>query len=111
MRDRSKVTPLETQQQKAKPCPKCGAGLVFADCELREGRLLVLFRCHNPRWPAREEPQETPITRTTLRELSQPSSEEKFICMACGELIPLSDQEKANNLRMLDEEAGQGGQE
>jgi hypothetical protein len=80
---------------------------MFADSELKEGRLLVLFRCHNPQCPALEKPQELPITRTALREMSQPGSEEKFICTTCGELIQLSDQEKANTRKMLDEEAAQ----
>jgi len=38
--------------------------------------------------------------------MSQPDGG-KFLCTTCGELFPLSDQEKANNLRMLDDEEAQ----
>jgi DNA-directed RNA polymerase subunit RPC12/RpoP len=99
------VTPIETQQYRAKTCNKCGAELVFANSELQEGRMLVVFRCHNQQCTALEIPQELPITRTALREMSQPGSEGKFMCRTCGQLIQLTDQERENNLRMLAEEA------
>jgi len=99
-----RVTPLDTRQHRSKICDNCGAELVFANHELQEWRILVVFRCHNPKCAALEKPQELPITRTALRKMSQPGSEDKFMCSTCREQFPLSDQEKANNLRMLDEE-------
>lgn len=70
-----------------------------------EMRIMVIFRCHNPLCAVFEAPQEHPITRTALREMCQPDSTDKFMCIKCGEMFPLTDREKANNLGMLDEEA------
>ncbi len=68
-------------------------------------RIMVIFRCHNPLCSAFETPQEHPITRTALRKMCQPDSADKFICLNCSEMFPLTDQEKANSLAMIDEEA------
>lgn len=70
-----------------------------------ELRIMVIFRCHNPLCAVFETPQEHPITRTALREMCQPDSTDKFMCIKCGEMFLLTGREKANSLGMLDEEA------
>jgi len=37
--------------------------------------------------------------------MPQPQSTKDFLCVGCGELFDLTGREKANNLKMLDEEA------
>jgi hypothetical protein len=37
--------------------------------------------------------------------MGQPDSADKFMCIKCGEMFPLTDREKANSLGMLDEKA------
>lgn len=101
-----RVAPSEAQKDSEKSCPACGAKLVFANHELKEGQMLVLFRCHNQACPGVEQPQELPITRTSLREMCQHGSD--MACRHCGEPLRFSDQEKANTLKKLDEEAVQG---
>jgi hypothetical protein len=66
---------------------------------------MVLFRCHNPLCAVFETPLGNPITRTALRKMCQPDSTDKYMCIKCGEMFPLTDREKANSLAMLDEEA------
>jgi hypothetical protein len=70
-----------------------------------EKRMMVIFRCENPLCSVFETPQEHPITRTALRKMCQPDSTDKFMCLNCGEMFPLTDREKENSLGMLDEEA------
>jgi hypothetical protein len=70
-----------------------------------ENRIVVLFRCHNPSCSRFEIPQEQLIRRTDLREMCQPESTGKFLCVQCGEMFPLSQQEKASTLKMLDQES------
>ena len=70
-----------------------------------EMRIMVIFRCHNPLCSVFETPLEYPMTRTALREMCQPDSTDKFMCVRCGEMFPLTDREKENSLGMLDEAA------
>ncbi len=70
--------------------------------EETELRLMVFFRCQNPQCSEFEVPREQPITRTNLREMSQPESTDKFMCPRCGHMFVLPAQEKVNNLKMLD---------
>lgn len=102
-----RVTALETQQYRAKTCDRCGAEIVLANSDLREARILVLFRCHNPQCSVFEQPQEHPITRSALEKMSHPNSTDKFMCVKCGQLFGLTDQEKDNNVKMLAEEFSQ----
>jgi hypothetical protein len=70
-----------------------------------ELRIMVIFRCHNPMCAVFETPQDHTITRTALRKMCQPDSTDRFMCIKCGQMFPLTDQEKANSVAMLDEEA------
>lgn len=70
-----------------------------------ESRITVLFRCQNKQCTIYGQPFEQPVTRTALREMSQPESTDKFMCIRCGEMFPLTKQEKVGNLEMLDKEA------
>lgn len=100
-----RVTALETQRYPSTTCPKCGAELVFANHELREGRLIVLFRCWNKECPGCGVPKERLLTRTALKKMSQPESAGQYLCPVCGKITNLTAEEKEGNLRMLDEEA------
>jgi hypothetical protein len=80
-------------------------GVLMSDME--EMRIMVLFRCRNPRCAIFQKPMSHPITRTALREMCEPQSVQKFMCLGCGELFDLTYSEKTNSLKMLDEEAAQ----
>lgn len=98
---------LETTKYRSKNCPKCGADLVFQNSELQEYRITVKFRCTTHGCPSQGQPQDALITRTELRKMCQPDRTDKYFCPACGQLTAPTDEEKANTLRMLDEEAAQ----
>jgi predicted RNA-binding Zn-ribbon protein involved in translation (DUF1610 family) len=66
-----------------------------------ETRITVLFRCRNPLCGRFDQPTEQFVTRTVLREMSQPESMDRFMCPACGQTFVLTEQEKKNNLEML----------
>lgn len=70
-----------------------------------EEKLHVLFHCPNPRCPTEGKPQDHFVTRTELREMSRPDSEDKWMCNPCGGMYTLTKDEKSNNLNMLDKEA------
>jgi hypothetical protein len=74
---------------------------------MEEMRITVLFRCRNPHCAIFQKPMETPVTRTVLRQMCQPRSTEKFMCLGCGELFDLTDDEKASTLKMLEQEAAE----
>jgi len=101
------ATPLETQRHRSKTCPHCGAELVFANSELREGRLIVVFRCGILACTRYGKPQEVPLTRTFLRQACEPGGKDRIFCPACGQETRMTDLEKANTRKMLDEEAAQ----
>ena len=101
------VTPPETQRYRSKTCPHCGAELVFANSELREGRLLVVFRCGTLSCTRHGKPQEVPLTRAFLRQACEPDGKDGIFCPACGQETRMTDLEKTNTREMLDEEAAQ----
>jgi hypothetical protein len=70
-----------------------------------EKRIVILFRCRNSGCAIFQKPMSHLATRTELREMCQPQSAKKFMCLGCGELFDLTDEEKANTLKTLNEEA------
>jgi|GEM_PF-4882788 hypothetical protein len=72
---------------------------------MNELRIMFAFRCRNPQCEFFETQQPQPITRTALREMSQPDNTDKFMCRRCGQMFTLTEQEKAGTLEMLDREA------
>lgn len=85
---------------------RCAHGGRYNICMIEEKRIVVLFRCRNSVCAIFQKPMSHLATRTELREMCQPQSTKKFMCLGCGDLFDLTDEEKANTLKMLNEEAG-----
>jgi DNA-directed RNA polymerase subunit RPC12/RpoP len=102
-----KVTPVEKQQDSAKACPNCGVQIVFADSELKEGRLLIVIRCPEPSCTACGKELWVPLTRTFLKQTFEPGGDDRMLCPTCGQTFRLSNLEKENIRKMLAEEAAQ----
>lgn len=102
-----KVTAQETQQHAATTCPKCAIEIVFANVELKEGRLTVVIRCSHPDCAYYEREQEALLTRSFLRQAVVPGGDDRVFCTSCRRTFKLTDLEKQNTCRMLEEEAAQ----
>jgi len=101
-----KVPAVEAQQRTSTTCQKCGTEILFADVELKEGRILVVIRCPHTDCAHHEKEQWVPLTRSFLKQAVS-VGDDRVYCQCCGRTFRLTDVEKKNTAKMLEEEAAQ----